>query len=209
MAKIIVVGASGTIGKAVADLLEKQNEVVRVAHSQGDFRVDLSSKASIRALFDRIPGCDAVICAAGQSRFAGLAAASDEDFAVSIDHKLMGQVNLARVGLDYLPATGSITLTTGLLARQPMAGTAPTAMVNAALEGFVRAAALDLADGVRLNAVSPIYVTETAVAMGMGPSGTMSASETAKAYQAALSGTMTGQILDVRDFGEVNGSVPQ
>jgi NAD(P)-dependent dehydrogenase (short-subunit alcohol dehydrogenase family) len=203
MAKILVVGANGTIGHAVADLLENQYAVIRVGHSRGEHTVDLGDKASIAALFDTIGGCDAVVCAAGLSRFAGIAAASDDDFAVSIGHKLMGQVNLARIAVKHLPATGSITLTTGLLAREPMAGTAPTAMVNAGLEGFVRAAALDLADGIRINAVSPIFVTQTAVAMGMGETGTMPASETAKAYQAAVAGDMTGRVLDVREYGEV------
>ena len=84
-----------------------------------------------------------------------------------------------------------------------MPGTAPTAMVNAGLEGFVRAAALDMADGGRINAVSPIFVTATAQRMGMPAAGTMSAAETAKAYEAAVNGDMTGQVLDVRDFGTV------
>ena len=203
MAKIIVVGANGTIGHAVADLLEKQYEVARVGHSRGGYTVDLSNKGSIAALFDAIGPCDAVVCVAGLSRFAGIDSASDEDFAVSIGHKLMGQVNLARMAVGHLPTTGSITLTTGLLAREPMAGTVPTAMVNAGLEGFVRAAALDLAGGIRINAVSPIFVTQTAVAMGMGEAGTMPAAETAKAYQAAVAGDMTGRVLDVRDYGEV------
>ena len=121
----------------------------------------------------------------------------------SINNKLMGQVNLVRIAQQHVSANGSITVTTGLLGREPWPGTVPTAMVNAALEGFVRAAALDASNGIRINAVSPIFVTETATQMGMDKAGTMSAIETAKAYQACIAGDMTGQVLDVRNFGKV------
>jgi NAD(P)-dependent dehydrogenase (short-subunit alcohol dehydrogenase family) len=203
MANIVIIGASGTIGQAIADRLEKTNTLIRVGHHQGDHTVDLGSKASIEALYERIGSCDAVICAAGLSRFASLEEASDEDFTISIGHKLMGQVNLVRIARRHVAPGGSITITTGLLARDPMPGTAPTALVNAGLEGFVRAAALDLAGKIRINAVSPIFVTSTAERMGMPAAGTMTAAETAKAYEAAINGDMTGQVLDVRDFGTV------
>ena len=203
MAKIVLIGASGTIGIAIADRLGSKHTIIRVGHRQGDHTVDMSSKASIEALFQNTGPCDHVICAAGLSRFAAFDEASDEDYAVSIQHKLMGQVNLARIARRHVSSGGSITITTGLLARDPMPGTAPTAMVNAGLEGFVRAAALDLAGGARINAVSPIFVTATAERMGMPAAGTMSAAETARAYEAAVNGDMTGQVLDARDFGAV------
>ncbi len=203
MAKIIVVGASGTIGNAVADLLVPDHEVIRVGHRAGDFTVDLSAKASIANLFEKIGAFDVIVSAAGASRFGKTVGASDEDFRVGIDNKLMGQVNLVRLALGRIAAGGAITLTTGLLAREPWPGTAPTAMVNAGLEGFVRAAALDLVPDIRLNAVSPILVTETARKMGMGTAGAMSAAETARAYLASIDGDMTGQVLDVRDYGTI------
>jgi NAD(P)-dependent dehydrogenase (short-subunit alcohol dehydrogenase family) len=203
MAKIIVVGASGTIGRAVADLFKKNHEVIRVGNHQGDYLVDLTIEGTIEDLFKTTGSVDAVVCAAGQSRFAKISEASDDDFAFSIEHKLMGQINLARLALSAVNPNGSITLTTGVLAQKPWPGTVPTAMVNAALEGFVRAAALDVENDIRINAVSPIFVTETALRMGLAEAGTMSAAQTAQAYQACVEGSMTGQVLDVRDYGEV------
>lgn len=203
MRRIVVIGASGTIGSAVADLLAQDGEVVRVGRRNGADTVNMSQKSSIKALCERLGAFDALVCAAGQSRFGTLSEADDEDFRVSIDNKLMGQVNLVRIAHHHITANGSITLTTGLLARQPGPGTVPTAMVNAALEGFVRAAALDLTRGIRINAVSPIFVTATALKMGMPPVGTMPAAETAKAYKASVQGDMTGQVLDVRSYGKV------
>jgi len=202
MAKIIVIGASGTIGRAVSDLLAKDNDVIRVGNRQGAQTVDLGERTAIEALFEKVGVVDAVVSAAGQSRFAPLLTARDEDFTVGVDNKLMGQVNLARTAPRYLTETGVITLTGGLLARAPWPGTVPTAMVNAGLEGFVRAAALDLPTGMRINVVSPIFVTETALKLGMDTAGSMTALETAKAYRASLLEDMTGQVLDVREYGK-------
>ena len=203
MAKIIVVGASGTIGRAVADLLEQENQIVRVGNRQGDITVDLGDKSSIEKMLDRIGEFDAVISAAGASRFGTLGEATDEDFMVGIGNKLMGQVHLARLAEPRISENGSITLTSGLLGQTPWPGTVPTAMVNAALDGFVRAAALDIGKGIRINSVSPIFVSETALTMGMGIDGTMTALETAKAYVASVEGDMTGLVLDVREYGKV------
>lgn len=197
MSKIIVLGASGTIGQAVAVLLAQTHEVVRVGFKSGDATVDLGSKTSIVDLVEKVGSFDAVVCAAGASRFGSAHEASDDDFNFSIQNKLMGQVNLVRAARHHINPGGSITLTSGMLARNPGPGTAPTAMVNAGLEGFTRAAALDLAPDIRVNIVSPVFVTETAQNMGMDTTDTLSAADTAKAYQVSLEGDMTGQVLDV------------
>ena len=114
--------------------------------------------------------------------------------------KLMGQVNLLRLGRHRVSDRGCFTLTTGMLSQRPMPGSAAISMVNAALEGFVRAAALELRDHLRVNAVSPIFVKETMVKLGMDPSSGMSAADTARAYKASVEGAETGQVLDVRGF---------
>ena len=139
---------------------------------------------------------DAVVSAAGQAAFRPLLALSDADFTVGLTNKLMGQVNLVRAGVELLAEGGSFTLTTGILSRQPMLGGAAISMVNAGLEGCVRAAALELPRGLRLNAVAPGWVRETLVAMKMDPSPGVPAAQVAQTYQGAVEGSMTGQILD-------------
>jgi NAD(P)-dependent dehydrogenase (short-subunit alcohol dehydrogenase family) len=206
MRKIIIVGATGTIGKAVADLLAKDHKIIRVGNRQGDYTVDLRSKASIKNLFHKIGRVDGIICTAGMTRFGKLAEVSDNDLLMSMNCKLIGQINLVRLALHYLNPKGFITLTAGMLGREPWPSTIPAAIVNAALEGFVRAAALDVDKRIRINAVNPIFVNITAKKMGLTTNGTMSAPETAKAYLASLEGKMTGQILDVRKYGIVAGS---
>jgi NAD(P)-dependent dehydrogenase (short-subunit alcohol dehydrogenase family) len=112
----------------------------------------------------------------------------------------MGQVNLVRLGLDRLRDGGSFTLTSGLLAREPMVGSAAISMANGAIESFVAAAALELPRDLRINAVSPIFVKETMVAMGMDATSGLSAQDTAQAYVESVEGQRSGQVLDVRDF---------
>ncbi|GAA4651173.1 short chain dehydrogenase [Kistimonas scapharcae] len=198
--KILIIGASGTIGKAVTEKLKANHEVITANHNSGDHQVDLGSKASITALFEQVGPVDAVISTTGMARFGTLEQLSDADYQLGLDNKLMGQVNLVRIGKAYLSEGGSVTLTSGFLAQNPMPGSISLSTVNGALEGFVRAAALELGESLRVNTVSPVFVTETAQAMGMGTEGTLPAEQTANAYQASIEGNMTGQILDVRDY---------
>ena len=143
--RILVVGASGTIGGAVTDALEARgHEVARAGHSGGGLRADLADKASIAALYRTVGRLDAVVCTAGVAKFGALEALDDADFARSIDNKLMGQVNLVRLGLGAVAPGGSFTLTSGTLTVSPTPGTCAVAMVGGAVEAFARAAALDL-----------------------------------------------------------------
>jgi len=198
--KIIVIGATGTIGKAVVDILAPNHQILAVGHGSGDLRVELSSPDSIEKMFAAAGNFDALISAAGPASFGSLDELNDDDYEFAFRNKLMGQVNLLRLGRHHVSDRGCFTLTTGMLGQRPMPGSAVISMVNAALEGFVRAAALELRDHLRVNAVSPIFVKETMTKLGMDPSSGMSAAETARAYKASVEGDETGQVLDVKDY---------
>ena len=193
--RILLIGATGTIGRAVADALGARHELVLASRSRAHERVDLADPASIRALYARVGRVDAVVSAAGEAKFAPLAALSDADFAFSLSSKLMGQVNVVRFGADSVADGGSFTLTSGVLARQPSKGSAAISLVNAGVEGFAGAAALELPRGIRVNVVSPPWVSETLVAMGMDPSGGLPAADVARSYVEAVEGRQTGQVL--------------
>ncbi|SDK00055.1 NAD(P)-dependent dehydrogenase, short-chain alcohol dehydrogenase family [Ferrimonas sediminum] len=197
--KVLLIGATGTIGKAVAERLSGQHQIIAAGFRDGDVQVDLGSPESIKALFEQVGKVDAVISTAGLAAFGPLAHQSDDDYQLALNNKLMGQVNLVRLGSGYLNDGGSITLTSGILSRQPMPGSASVSMVNGALESFVKAAALEL-NGVRVNAVAPAFVKETMAMMGMDTSSGISAADTAKAYEAAVSGEMSGETLDAPNF---------
>jgi NAD(P)-dependent dehydrogenase (short-subunit alcohol dehydrogenase family) len=194
--RILVVGATGTIGTAVTRALEPRHEVLRASHSRSAFTVDLADADSIRRLFAAVGRVDAVVSVAGNATFGPLVVLRDEDFALGLGNKLMGQVNLVRMGVGSVADGGSFTLTSGILSRQPMLGGAAISLVNAGLEGFARAAALELPRGIRLNVVAPGWVRETLVAMKMDPAAGTPAAVVARTYVEAVEGRMTGQVLD-------------
>lgn len=198
--RVILVGASGTIGREVANILKGGHEVVTASRSSGTLQVDMAEPDSIEAMYQRAGSFDAVICAAGAARFGLLAELSYDDYLFSLRNKLMGQVNLVRLGQRYINDNGTFTLTSGVLAREPMPGSSAISMVNAGLEGFVQSAQLELTRGLRVNVVSPVWVSETLKAMGRDPAAGMPAAQVARAYLAALTGNMRGTVLDVMDY---------
>jgi NAD(P)-dependent dehydrogenase (short-subunit alcohol dehydrogenase family) len=195
--KIVVIGATGTIGKAVAEALAARHEVVRVSRS-GPVKADLEDAASLARLFETVKDVDAVVCCAGSAAFKPLLQLTDGDFQLGLRSKLMGQVNLVRIAAQHLRDGGSITLTSGVLAHEPMPGGAAISLVNAALEGFVTGAGIELPRGLRVNVVSPPWIAETLVALKMDPKGGIPAAACANAYVAAVEGKEQGRTIDAR-----------
>ena len=199
--KIIVVGATGTIGAAVAKALAANRHEVVAASRNGAVKVNLDEPASIRAMFDTVRDVDAVVSCAGNAVFKPFADLTDADYELGLRSKLMGQVALARAAKDHLRDGGSITVTTGVLAMRPMPGSAAISLVNAGLEGFVRAAALEMPRRLRINAVSPPWVKETLVKLRMDPAPGLAAADVAKAYVAAVEGSSQGKIIEPGKVG--------
>jgi NAD(P)-dependent dehydrogenase (short-subunit alcohol dehydrogenase family) len=162
--KVILVGASGTIGKRIYDTFSTKHEVVRASRSGADVAVDITDAASIEKMYETVGNVDAVICAAGPAKFGALADLTEDDFYVSIRGKMMGQVNLVRIGEKYVNDAGSFTLTTGILSDDPILGSAAVSLVNGAVNSFAMAAALELARGLRINVVCPTVVEDSAEA---------------------------------------------
>jgi NAD(P)-dependent dehydrogenase (short-subunit alcohol dehydrogenase family) len=196
--RILIVGASGTIGRAIVAALSGRHDLVLASRREASEQVDISDPASIRALYARVGRVDAVVSAAGQAAFKPLAELTDADFALSLSNKLMGQVNLVRFGIASVADGGSFTLTAGSLAREPARGAAAVSLVNAGLEGFARSAALELPRGQRINVVSPPWLSETLRAHGQDPSTGLPAADVARAYVASVEGKQTGTVLDPR-----------
>lgn len=162
--KIVLIGASGTIGKRIYDVFSKKHEVVRASRSRADVEVDITDAVSIEDMFHAVKGVDAVVCAAGPAKFGAFGELTEEDFYVGIRGKMMGQVNLVRIGQNYVNDGGSFTLTTGILADDPVAGSSGLALVNGAINSFTLAAALELSRGLRINTVCPTLVADSAEA---------------------------------------------
>jgi NAD(P)-dependent dehydrogenase (short-subunit alcohol dehydrogenase family) len=152
--KIIIIGGTGTIGRKVSDHFSRKHEIIIGGRNSGDVNVDIADSESIEKMFKSVGNVDAVICIAGEAKWAAFDSMTEGDFHIGLKSKLMGQVNLVRIGQHYLNPGGSLTLTTGILADHPVVLTASAAMVNGGIHSFVKAVSLELKNGIRINAVS-------------------------------------------------------
>lgn len=196
--KVMVIGASGTIGRGVVENLQRDHQVIRVGKTQGDFQVDLTDESSVKALFANTGKVDGIIATTGGVHFGPLSEMSSEQFISGLQDKLMGQVRLVLIGKDYLNPGGSFTLTTGILTQHPIRTGVNATTVNAAVEGFVMSAANEL-QGQRINVVSPTVLTEALDKYGPFFPGFESApaSRVALAYRRSLEGIETGKVYRV------------
>lgn len=160
--KIIIVGASGTMGQYLTGILEKENhEVVKANRTSGDIQVDITSPESIKNMFEKLSAFDALISTAGPTYVGPWKNLTHQTFQRGIDGKMMGQINLVLIGQHYIKPKGSFTLITGALTHEPQLNFANASVANGAIEGFVRAAAIELSNGVRINAVSPTVIEDS------------------------------------------------
>ena len=196
--KIILVGASGTLGKVIAASLEKDHQIIPVGSKSGDIQVDISSAASIENMYKKAGPFDALVCAAGAAHFAPLSKITEAEFRIAIDSKLMGQINLVLIGQKYISAGGSFTLTSGSLAIDPVFAGAGASTANGAIDSFVRAAAIELANGVRINAVSPTVVEASPGYFPFFPGHVpVTMTRVVYGYQKSILGRGTGQVISV------------
>jgi NAD(P)-dependent dehydrogenase (short-subunit alcohol dehydrogenase family) len=190
--KVILVGASGRIGKEVDRLLSAEHEVVRVGATSGEVQCDYTKVDSVRAMFQQVAGFDALICAAGRdSTFMPFETLGDEDYRYGFERKFLGQVRLVTLGLEHVHENGSFTLTSGFLSHYPNPASIATGPFNSAVDTFVANTAPLLPRGVRLNVVSPAPVVE----QGQEGRGRVTAEQTAQFFVEAVQGDMSGQVL--------------
>jgi NAD(P)-dependent dehydrogenase (short-subunit alcohol dehydrogenase family) len=193
---VVVIGGTGTIGGAVVEQLGQRHEVVPVGARTGRYQVDIEDIAQVRALFERLGNVDAVVVAAGALHVGPLAGLTPEHFYVGLNGKLMGQVNVALVAQAFLTDGGSITLTSGIDTEHPIRGAVAASTANAAVQGFVRAAAIELPRGLRINAVSPTVLRESVHLFGDLFTGfePIQGSRAALSYARSVDGAETGRV---------------
>jgi NAD(P)-dependent dehydrogenase (short-subunit alcohol dehydrogenase family) len=199
--KLLIVGGQGTIGNKVSAHFSKKHEIVIAGRVSGEVTVDIADSKSIKAMFESIGKIDAILCIAGEAKWAPFDSLTEEDFYIGLRSKLMGQVNLVRIGKDYLNAGGSFTLTTGILADHPVVMTASAAMVNGGIHSFVKAAALELKNEHRINAVSSGLVEDAiekyeAYFPGHNP---IPMKKVINGYVKSVEGKGTGEIIRMYD----------
>jgi len=197
--KILIIGGHGTIGKRVSDHFKEKHDVLIGGRSQGDVQIDIADSKSIHSKLESIGKLDAILCIAGEAKWAEFDTMTEEDFYIGIKSKLMGQVNLVRIGRTYLNPGGSITLSTGILADDPVPLTTSAAMVNGAIHSFVKALDLELKNDYRVNVVSLGLVEEAYEKYkdffpGHIP---ISMEQAVSAYERSVEGNESGQVIRV------------
>ncbi len=202
--RILVIGASGVLGRAVVAELGARHDIVSAGSKSGDIRLDIADPASVVAGLKAAGSLDAVVCAAGAVNFAPLGAIAPAPIAQSayglgLANKLMGQVNLTLAAREALLDGGSITLISGVLADAPIVAGSSASMVNGALESFVRAAAIELPRGLRINVVSLTVFEESMVGYGPFFRGfdPVPVQRAARAFSRSVEGRQTGQVYKV------------
>jgi NAD(P)-dependent dehydrogenase (short-subunit alcohol dehydrogenase family) len=195
--RIIVVGGAGTIGTAVVELLSARHDIVVAGRQSGDVRVDISSRDSVRAMYRRIGSFDALACAAGEAHFGPFASMTEEELAVGVHSKLLGQARLVLLGRSLISDGGSFTLMSGYVFDDPIPEAAGFAVANGGVEGFVRAAALSLERHIRINAVSPGLAQDSYEQFGRLNPGRapVAMRDIASGFQRSVEGWRSGEII--------------
>ncbi len=152
--KILIIGGNGTIGKKVTQYFKTKYDVLIGGRTSGDVIIDISQSHSIENALKQVGKLDSIICIAGEAKWDTFDNLTENDFYIGLKSKLMGQVNLVRIGRKYLNKKGSITLSTGILADDPVEKTTSAAMVNGAIHSFVKAVNLEIENEIRVNVVS-------------------------------------------------------
>jgi NAD(P)-dependent dehydrogenase (short-subunit alcohol dehydrogenase family) len=198
--RILIVGASGIIGRAIVAELGARHDIVTAGRNSGDVRMDVTDIASIREAFRKAGKLDAVVSATGKVKFAPLEEMQAADFEIGLRDKLMGQVNLVLIGREHVADGGSFTLTSGVLDSDPIRAGTSASLVNGALNSFVLGAAIELPRRLRINIVSPGVITEAMPAYGPFFRGfePVPAARAALAYARSVEGLQTGQVYRVR-----------
>lgn len=198
--KIVLIGAGGTIGALVQEALAGAgHEFVKVGRKSGDFQVEIENRGSVRKLYQAVGSFDAVAIAAGEVAFAPLSELSAEKWQFSLGSKFMGQVNLVQEAIPFINEKGSFTLVSGVLNEEPIFAGVAGATVSGALEGFVRAAAIELPKALRINLVNPTILKESEARFGPFFLGMIPVEgwKVGQAYKRAILGAHTGRVYKV------------
>ena len=190
--KIIIVGASGRIGKEVDKALSGNHDIIRVGAHSGDVQCDYTDPQSVRGMFEQIGEFDSLISVAGDdSTFKPFEILEDVDYRYGYERKFLGQIRLLKCGEGFVHDNGSFVFTSGFLSHYPNPASIATGPLNAAVDTFVKNTAPLLPRDIRINVVSPAPIVEP----GQEGKGLVTAEETAKLYVEAVEGNFTGQVL--------------
>ncbi|WP_421218320.1 short chain dehydrogenase [Aeromonas jandaei] len=200
MKTVILIGAQGKMGQAALSGLGKHKVITASRSGEGcDFQVDITSRESIERLYQNVGSFDAVVNTAGYCEYAPFGEMSDEQWQTTIQSKLMGQINLVNIGLNYINQGGSFTLISGILNIKPIPLAIADATTSGAIDTFVQCVAHELPRGIRINVVNPTVLEEAWDVYGQMMPGfqPVPGALVGKAFERSVDGFISGQVLYV------------
>ena len=200
MKTVIMIGAQGKMGQAALSGLGKHKVITASRSGEGcDFQVDITSRESIERLYQNVGSFDAVVNTAGFCEYAPFGEMSDEQWQTTIQSKLMGQINLVNIGLNYINQGGSFTLISGILNIKPIPLAIADATTSGAIDTFVQCVAHELPRGIRINVVNPTVLEEAWDVYGEMMPGfqPVPGALVGKAFERSVDGFISGQVLYV------------
>ncbi|MFQ1844012.1 short chain dehydrogenase [Aeromonas veronii] len=200
MKTVILIGAQGKMGQAALSGLGKHKVITASRSGEGcDFQVDITSRESIERLYQNVGSFDAVVNTAGFCEYAPFGEMSDEQWQTTIQSKLMGQINLVNIGLNYINQGGSFTLISGILNIKPIPLAIANATTSGAIDTFVQCVAHELPRGIRINVVNPTILEEAWDVYGEMMPGfqPVPGALVGKAFERSVDGFISGQVLYV------------
>jgi NAD(P)-dependent dehydrogenase (short-subunit alcohol dehydrogenase family) len=197
--RILVIGASGTIGKRLTPVLAQQHEIITAGRNSGEVRVDISSEQSIKELFEQVKNIDACICIAASGPLDDFATLTEQQLQADLKGKLFGQMNIVLIGQHHINNNGCFTLTSGIFADIPYKGVTGGGIISGALHSFVLSASIELPRNIRINAVSPGLAEDSAKEYGHLFPGmpAVAMNKLTAAYAKTIEDNFNGQILRV------------
>lgn len=200
MKTIILIGANGKMGQAALTGLGKHKVITagRSADSY-DFQVDITSEASLRKLYEDVGHFDAVVNTVGVCEYANFTEMTEEQWMSTILSKMMGQINIVRIGQEYIADKGSFTLITGILNTKPIPFAIAYATTSGAIDTFVKCVAFEMPRGIRVNSINPTVLEEAWDVYGEMMPGfePVPGKLVGKAFERSVDGFITGQVIFV------------
>lgn len=197
--KVLVIGASGTIGTAVYEDLRNDFDVFGASRNHPTHALDINNRNQVATMLKTLVPLDGIVVCAGTTPFGPFESLDQATFEKGFQSKFIGQVNVVWEALNYLSPNGAVVLSSGILAREPILGSSCAAAVNGALEAFVMATAAEYLGRMRLNIVSASVVEDAMAYYGKTFQGfkPTSMSDLVVAYRRALTGPISGKTLVV------------
>lgn len=200
MKNVLLIGAQGKMGQAALTGLERHNVITASRSGSGcDYQVDITSEQSIRALFEQVGQIDAVVNTVGYCEYASFTEMTEAQWMTTVMSKMMGQINLVRIGQEYITDKGSFTLISGILNVKPIPYAIADATTSGAIDTFVKCVAYEMQRGIRVNAINPTVLTEAWDVYGEMMPGfePVPGRLVGKAFERSVDGFITGEVLFV------------